>query len=79
MAREIEIPKCVNCTDLRVKVDVPTIQEETIRSYAKDLSEAEMKIFLSEVKDEVLIATIHSRMIDRQYKLDAIGRHFGII
>lgn len=53
MPKEIEIPKCCNCTDLRVKNEVSTIVKETIQNYARGLKPEEMKIFLAEVPERI--------------------------
>lgn len=78
MANDIKVPGFVNCTDLRVRNEVPAIEAETIRNYARSLSDEEMKIFLCEVPDDVLIASVHRRLLERQYKLDSIEKHFNI-
>lgn len=76
MAREIEIPKCCNYTDLREKKEqLPQIEVESIKAYARGLNEEGLKIFLDELSDEELISAIHLRLIRRKNKLDGIKRY----
>lgn len=74
MDREIEIPKCVNYADLRKKKEVPAIEADAIRTYARNLSAEGMKIFLAEVKDEDLITETHIRLFNRKNKIEDIKR-----
>lgn len=76
MAREIEIPKCVNCTDLRQKKEeLPQIEVESIKAYARGLNEDGLKIFLAEITDEELITELHIRLLQRRNRLDGISRY----
>ena len=73
---EISIPKCCNCTDLREKKEqLPQIEVESIKAYAKGLNEEGLKIFLDTLSDEELISAIHLRLIRRKNKLDGIKRN----
>lgn len=77
MAKEIEITarSFMNYTDCREKKEVCAVAAESIKNYAKSLSEEEMKIFLAEVSDEALVSETHYRMIVRKNKIDAIERY----
>lgn len=55
MAKEIEIPSFLNYTDLRAKNEVPEIEAEAIRNYARNLKPEEMRILLAEVPYEILM------------------------
>lgn len=74
MAKEIEIPRCCNYTDLRVKNEVSAVEKESIQNYARGLKPEEMKIFLAEVKDEDLVIALHIRLMERQRRLDDAKR-----
>lgn len=79
MAREIEIPKCCNCTDLREKKEqLPQIEVESIKAYARGLNEDGLKIFFAEITDEELITELHIRLLQRRNRLDGIIRHLNI-
>lgn len=76
MAREIEIPKCCNYTDLREKKEqLPQIEVESIKAYARGLNEDGLKIFLAEITDEELITELHIRLLQRRNRLDGIVRY----
>ena len=72
---DIKVPSFVNYTDCRPKNQVCSITEESIKNYARSLSEEEMTLFLAEVSDEALVSAIHIRMINRKNKIDAIERY----
>ena len=73
---EISIAKCCNYTDLREKKEqLPQIEVESIKAYARGLNEEGLKIFLDELSDEELISAIHLRLIRRKNKLDGIKRY----
>lgn len=73
---EISIAKCCNHTDLREKKEqLPQIEVESIKAYARGLNEEGLKIFLDALSDEELISAIHLRLIRRKNKLDGIERY----
>lgn len=73
---EISIPKCCNCTDLREKKEqLPQIEVESIKAYARGLNEDGLKIFLAEITDEELITELHIRLLQRRNRLDGIVRY----
>ena len=73
---EISIPKCCNYTDLREKKEqLPQIEVESIKAYARGLNEDGLKIFLAEITDEELITELHIRLLQRRNRLDGIVRH----
>lgn len=73
---EISIPKCCNYTDLREKKEqIPQIEVESIKAYARGLNEDGLKIFLSEITDEELVSELHRRLIRRRNRLDGIVRY----
>lgn len=73
---EISISKCCNYTDLREKKEqLPQIEVESIKAYARGLNEDGLKIFLAELTDEELIAELHIRLIKRRNRLDGIVRY----
>lgn len=77
MAKEIEIPKCCNYTDLRPQEEcLPTIEVESIKSYARNLSEQGMKLFLEEVDDFALIVEINNRLDSRKRRLEDAEKVF---
>lgn len=76
MAREIEIPKFCNYTDLREKKEqLPQAEVESIRAYARGLNEDGLGIFLAEITDEELVSELHRRLIHRRNRLDGIVRY----
>ena len=75
MGREITIPGFVNYTDCRQNNGVCEIATDRIKDYARSLSEEEMKLFLEEVADDMLISVIYGRMINRKNKIEAIERY----
>ena len=74
MADSIKIADFVNYTDCRPQ-GVCTIEEESIRNYARGLNEEQMRIFLAEVSDEALVAALHIRLIERQNTIDGVRRY----
>lgn len=73
---EISIPKCCNYTDLREKKEqLPQIEVESIKAYARGLNEDGLKIFLAEITDEELITELHIRLLQRRNRLDGIVRY----
>lgn len=71
----ITVPSFVNYTDLREKKELPQIEVEQIKNYAKSLGTEQMRIFLAEVTDEELVAALHIRLIQRQSKIENIARY----
>lgn len=74
MAESIKIADFVNYTDCRPQ-GICTIENESIRNYAKSLDETQMRIFLAEVSDEALVAALHIRLIERQNTIDGVRRY----
>lgn len=73
---EISIAKCCNYTDLREKKEqLPQIEVESIKAYARGLNEDGLKIFLAEITDEELITELHIRLLQRRNRLDGIVRY----
>ena len=75
MENEIKVPSFVNYTDLREKKELPQIEVEQIKNYAKSLGTEQMQIFLAEVTDEELVAALHIRLIQRKSKIENIARY----
>lgn len=70
MDREIEIPKCVNYTDLRQKNDdLSVIEVEAIQNYVNSLSPEGKKVLLEQISDDDLIWEINWRLITRKGSL----------
>lgn len=78
MANEIKIPSFLNYTDTRKKNALPEIEVESIKNYASSIGAEGLKVFLSQIPDEILVAEIHLRMMDRQSKIDGVARHIGL-
>jgi hypothetical protein len=55
MADSIKIADFVNYTDLRKKTELPQIEVEQIKNYARGLSDEQMRIFLAEVPYQTLM------------------------
>lgn len=71
MANDIKVPSFVNYTDLRPQEEcLPTIEVESIKAYAKNLSKEGMEVFLAEVDDFALIVEINNRLDVRKRRLD---------
>lgn len=70
MANNIEIPSCVNYTDLRQKnEDLSVIEVETIQNYVNSLSPEGKKVLLEQISDDDLIWEINWRLITRKGSL----------
>ena len=71
MENDIKAPGFVNYTDLRPQEDcLPTIEVESIKAYAKNLSKEGMEVFLAEVDDFALIVEINNRLDGRKRRLE---------
>ena len=77
MANDIKVPSFVNYTDCRPQEEkLPQIEVESIKDYAKNLSEQGMKVFLSEVDDFALIVEINHRLDVRKRRLEEAEKLF---
>lgn len=71
MANDIKVPGFVNYTDCRPQEEcLPTIEVESIKAYAKNLSKEGMEVFLAEVDDFALIVEINNRLDVRKRRLE---------
>lgn len=78
MDKEITVPNFCNYTDLREKKEVPAIEAESIKNYARGLKSEEMDIFLGEVSFEKLHEATLKKYLDKKFKLDGIERYIGL-
>ena len=75
MDKEITVPGFVNYTDLRKKTELPKLEVERIRDYAKSLNEEEMRIFLSEVPYQVLMEECSRKYYSEHIALEHIKKY----
>lgn len=68
----------MNYTDLREKTTLPQIEVETIRNYARGLSEEQMRIFLSEVSYHVLMEECSRKFYALEYENKGVRRLLGM-
>ena len=78
MEKEITVPGFVNYTDLRENKEVCGIAKDNIKDLARGLSEEEMKLFLEEVSDFLLVNELHLRLMHRESDLAHIKRYLSI-
>lgn len=77
MANDIKVPSFVNYTDCRPQEEcLPTIEVESIKAYAKNLSKEGMEVFLAEVDDFALIVEINNRLDIRKRRLEDTEKAF---
>ena len=74
MDREITVPSFCNYTDLRKKNDLPQIEVEQIKNYAKSLNEEQMRVFLAEVPYQVLMEECSRKYYSDHTTLESIRR-----
>lgn len=68
----------MNYTDLRKKTELPQIEVETIRNFARGLSEEQMRIFLSEVSYHVLMEECNRKFYALEYENKGVRRVLGM-
>lgn len=75
---DIKVPSFVNYTDLRKKTELPQIEVETIRNYARGLSEEQMRIFLAEVPYQTLMEECSRKFYALEYENKGVRRVLGM-
>ena len=75
---DIAVPSFVNYTDLRKKTELPQIEVETIRNYAKSLSEEQMRIFLAEVSYQTLMEECSRKYYELEVRDKSMKRIMGM-
>ena len=75
---DITVPSFVNYTDLRKKTELPQIEVETIRNYARGLNEEQMRIFLSEVPYQTLMEECSRKYYELEVRDKSMKRIMGM-
>lgn len=75
---EIAGKEFMNYEDLRKKAELPQIEVETIRNYARGLSEEQMRIFLAEVPYQTLMEECSRKFYALEYENKGVRRLLGM-
>lgn len=75
---DIAVPSFVNYTDLRKKNELPQIEVEQIKNYARGLSDEQMRIFLAEVPYQTLMEECSRKYYELDVRDKSMKRIMGM-
>lgn len=75
---DIAVPSFVNYTDLRKKTELPQIEVEQIKNYARGLSDEQMRIFLAEVPYQTLMEECSRKYYELDVRDKSMKRIMGM-
>lgn len=75
---DIAVPSFVNYTDLRKKTELPQIEVEQIKNYARSLNDEQMRIFLSVVPYSTLTEECSRKYYELEVRDKSMKRIMGM-